>query len=245
MVDHSVTASSPRKIDRRFYLSVSLVIAVCIVVGFGPTYFFRGLSEQPPLPLVVHVHGLAFSAWIALLLAQVVLIRTGSPAIHRRLGVIGIALAVAMLVLGTAVTLVRAPLATDLEDLFYALGFADLIMFAAFFLAAITLRAKSDYHKRLMLLATVAIIDAGVNRLPFMHLLGPISSSNMPHLFVMYFLTDIPVFAGLAYDYVTRRMLHPALVWGCAILIVSQFIRVAIIETAMWQSVTAFLLRLA
>jgi len=242
MADYSATALTPRKIDRRFYISVSLAIAVCIVIGFGPTYFFRSFSDQPALPLVVHTHGLVFSAWIAFLLTQVLLIRGGRPAIHRRLGIVGIVLAVTMLILGTVVTLVRAPLATEVEDLFYALGFADLVMFAVFFSAAIIWRAKSDYHKRLMLLATVAIIDAGVNRLPFMDLLGPISSSNIPHLFVMYFLTDIPVFAGLTYDYVTRRLVHPALIWGGIVLVVSQFVRVAIIETDTWQSVTAFLL---
>jgi len=93
-----------------------------------------------------------------------------------------------------------------------------------------------------MLLATVAIIDAGVNRLPFMDLLGPLTPSNIPHLFVLYLLTDIPVLAALAYDFMTRRIVHPALLWGCVALIASQITRVAIIETGMWQSVTEFLL---
>ena len=242
MASHPESAS-PARIDRRFYLAVSFAIAACIVVGFGPTYFFRGLSDLPALPLIVHAHGLVFSAWIALLLTQVVLIRSGRPALHRRLGVVGVALALLMLILGTVVTLVRAPLATDLEDLFYALGFADLVMFASFFSAAIVMRARSDYHKRLMLLATVAIIDAGVNRLPFMQMFGGISSTNYLHLFALFFLTDIPIFAGLAYDYVARRIVHPAVLWGGIVLIVSQVIRVAIIETDMWQAVTASLLR--
>lgn len=59
------------------------------LVAFWPSYFSR-LAQQPTFH--AHTHGLAMTAWCALLLAQGWLVRRGDRARHRRLGLLAYAL---------------------------------------------------------------------------------------------------------------------------------------------------------
>jgi hypothetical protein len=75
--------------SRNFYLAMSLACAVTAFAGFAPTYFFRGLSSLPPLPIHVHFHGAAFTAWMLLLITQTALVRADRRDLHRRIGMVG------------------------------------------------------------------------------------------------------------------------------------------------------------
>ena len=54
------------------------------------------------------MHGVAFSAWMVLVLTQSLLVRAGQVQIHRRLGIAGAVLAAAMVVLGVQIARVAA-----------------------------------------------------------------------------------------------------------------------------------------
>ena len=60
--------------ERLFYCGMALLVTVAVVIGFGPSWFMRGYmtSARPlsPLSPLVIVHAVAFTAWIALFLAQ-------------------------------------------------------------------------------------------------------------------------------------------------------------------------------
>jgi len=88
--------------DRRFFTGMGIVIAAVIVAGFAPTYFFRPLTGQPPLSPLLHLHGIVFSAWVALFVAQTSLVATRRTAVHRRLGLTALALVPTMVVVGLA-----------------------------------------------------------------------------------------------------------------------------------------------
>ena len=61
--------------DRRLFRGVSIAFALLVLVGFGRTYYARSLFGAPVLPsVVVHVHGLLMTAWVALFATQVGLI---------------------------------------------------------------------------------------------------------------------------------------------------------------------------
>src|SRR5678816_853054 len=85
------------------------LILVCIAIvwagillGFGHEIVQHIQSGERPYPLIVHVHGAVFVGWLVLLTTQVLLIRGGRFAIHRRLGLAGAGLAAVMIVLGPA-----------------------------------------------------------------------------------------------------------------------------------------------
>lgn len=77
-----------------------------------------------------------------------------------------------------------------------------MVVFALLVTTALALRRNKEVHKRLMLLAYVAILAAAVARFPGVLPLG---------LLWFFGLTFLPVLAlGVTYDLVTRHRVHPA-----------------------------------
>jgi hypothetical protein len=105
----------------------------------------------------------------------------------------------------------------------------SMVAFAAFVAAAIRFRRDSQTHKRLMLLATISILDAAVARLPFEFL----RTSNWNYLPA----TDVFLLAAIVYDVASRRTVHQAYVWGGLVLVIEQALRIPVGETAAWQAI--------
>src|SRR4029453_8316346 len=92
-----------------FYRGMAWVSLLVVLIGFAPSYFLRGHLEPAhplnPLSPLVHVHGVVFSLWVLLFLAQTELIATCQVRWHRRLGLVGAFLAIAMFVIGVLTAL--------------------------------------------------------------------------------------------------------------------------------------------
>jgi hypothetical protein len=219
--------------DRLFYSGMALAAAVVVFVGFSPSYYQRP-SVQAPLPTYLHVHGFLFTTWIALFVAQTVLVASRRTSIHRRLGWAMAALAVVMVVVGTTAGIwsmqrqVEAGFAQEAQA-FLTTPLFSMVAFAAFVAAAIQLRRDSQTHKRLMLLATISILDAAVARLPFEFL----RSSSWNYLPT----TDVLLAGAILYDVATRRTVHPVYVWGGLLLVLEQALRIPVGSSAAWQSI--------
>jgi hypothetical protein len=221
-------------VERRFYLGMAFAMLATILLGFARSFFLRPLFPDLPTPpeTIFYVHGTAFTAWLVLLVAQPVLVGIGRTDLHRRLGRVGAALAVAMVALGSAGALVAARRPTGFLDVpipplqFLAVPFFDMALFATFVALAIARRRDVHSHKRLMLLASVNLLAAGIARWPFaMMAAGP----------PVYFgLSDLFIVALAAWDFRSRGRLHPATLWGGLAIIVSQPLRLVVSGTAAW-----------
>ena len=215
--------------DRIFYTGMAAAMAALVFAGFAPTYYLKGYFAAPALNSLMHAHGLVFTAWLLLFFTQTVLVASNRTDIHRKLGVAGAALAAIMLPLGVAVAIQairtnHTPPGIDPRS-FLALPFFDLALFAIFIVAGIWLRKQSQAHKRLMLLATIVMLDAAIARLPGLFALGPIAFFAIQDLFVL---------AGPLYDVATRRRVHPAYVWGGLLIVLTQPLRLFISQTTWW-----------
>jgi len=145
---------------------MAVVLFLPVLVGFGPTFFFRPWSGAKDslggsFPVHLIIHGSVLSAWFLLLIVQTTLVAAHRVDLHRRLGVIGVGLAVAVVV-ASGVTIVRmVPRATAIgapADIVAAVAVSDtaaLISFASFVAAAVR---RVTAHKRLMFLASNSII---------------------------------------------------------------------------------------
>ena len=55
-----------RNAERRFYTGMAIMMIVLVLIGFAPSFYFRGLVHYPrPNPVIspfVLFHGLVFSA---------------------------------------------------------------------------------------------------------------------------------------------------------------------------------------
>ena len=62
---------------RRFYVGLALAIAITVFAGFAPTYYLRTYYTSTPLAGLVHLHGVVFTGWVLLFLAQSTLVAAG------------------------------------------------------------------------------------------------------------------------------------------------------------------------
>jgi hypothetical protein len=236
-------AALPRRVgtryDRPFYTGMAIAAAVVVFVGFAPTYFFRASYQSTPLPMYLQVHGFFFTIWIALFIAQTSLVAARRTPVHRRLGWATAALAVVMVAVGTTAGIwsmrrqVDAGLAQQAQA-FLTTPLFSMVAFAVLVGAAIRFRRDPQMHKRLMLLATISILDAAVARLPFEYLRAS-SWNYLP-------TTDVFLAAAILYDVVSRRTVHQAYIWGGLLLVIEQALRIPIGDTAAWQAIARSIL---
>jgi len=213
---------------------MNIMLTVVMVAGFARTYFFAGLFRARLPGLLIHVHGAVFTCWFVLLLVQSALAASGRVDLHRRLGIAGIVVAGLMIPLGfmaTAEFIRRLAPSFPRIRINAIMPVAELIAFAVLAAAAFLARKKPDHHKRLILLATIALIPAATGRiefLPLFHFHGP-SVLRLVWAYTYIFLLPL-----VAYDVWSRRRLHPATAYGGAFLIGSHQIALFLCTTPLW-----------
>jgi hypothetical protein len=228
--------------ERLFYSGMALAMLATIFIGFAPSYYLRGLvGPYGPVPLlpmtpVSHLHGILFSAWTALFVMQTLLVSGGRPDIHRKLGLIGFALLPAMIVVALLAALYGAvrhagpPIIPPLQ--FLAVPLFDIPVFATLIGVALWKRREAQTHKRLMLLTMVGMMGPAIGRLPL--------PAMLPPPVVIFGIPDLFLLALVAWDFASRGRLHKATVWGGALLVGSQVLRVAVMTTPVWLAFAAW-----
>jgi hypothetical protein len=239
----SLTTENQRG-ERRFFSAMAALIVVTALAGFARTYFLRPVLpvlSPPPLALtpLIHLHGLLFTGWVLLLLVQVRLVAAKRIARHRQLGVAGAVMAGVMVVVGTLTALqgvVRgvAPFGIDPRRFMIVPLFA-ILLFALFVVLGVRARRDAQSHKRLMLLATIAILPPAIARWVLLLGLGPLV------VFAVATLLLVPL---VGWDLKTRRRLHPVTLWGGLLLIVSGPLRLALAQTDGWLVLSNWLVGL-
>lgn len=199
----------------RFFSIMSWLLAVIACYGFSHT--IPGDIAAPGFPLLLWLHAAAFASWVLLFIVQPVLIATGSLRLHRQLGWSGLALACSMIVLGTVAILMglwaeKVPPFYP-HGLFLVRGFAVLLLFGGLVVASVINRKRGEWHKRLMLYASVIVVVPGLERAMPLFLFG----ANWP--VAVDGVTDAIAFAGPAADLLRYRRIHPAYLWGLGAIV--------------------------
>lgn len=232
----TLASPAPRSSEHRFFGGLAALIAGTVVLGFARSYYLRPVLAPPPvlaqrdLTPLIHVHAALFSGWIVLLIAQARLVAVRRIDLHRRLGALGAVLAALMMVSGALTALhgvVRgvAPGGGDPRRFLVMPVFA-LLVFAALFLAALQARGRPQAHKRLMLLATIALLPPALARYVIVYLgFGP------PVVLALSVLFVVPL---VVWDLRTLARLHPATLWGGLVVVGSIPLRLAIGLTSGW-----------
>jgi len=221
-----------------FYVTMAFAILIVVFVGFSRTFYLRTyFFPERLIPLLI-LHGTIFSSWIALYVTQTMLVATKNTRIHMKLGVAGLVIAPLMLIVGTYTALVRAKGPSPLPDVnplaFLTIPLGDMLIFGILFGAAYYSRKKLDTHKRLMLLASIGLLPAGVARWPlhFIETGGPL---------VFYGLADLFIVPCLIFDIITRGKPHRATVIGGLLIVISHPLRLLIGGTHAWIAFATWL----
>ncbi|HTS08124.1 MAG TPA: hypothetical protein VMP68_21315 [Candidatus Eisenbacteria bacterium] len=221
-----------RAYDNYFFSAMALLILATVFAGFARTYFLAGVFRAPLPNVLIHIHGAAFSAWILLLITQTALVTAHRVDIHRKLGLTGFALACTMIVLGLLAatnSLSRdfaPPGSPFTAQQFYVVPIAAMLMFTVLIACAYVYRTNPASHKRLILLATFALMDAPTGRPPFAVITH---HQFLDCIFVYAFLLLL-----VAYDLWSIRKVHHATIWGGIFIFVVTMIRVPIGMTHPW-----------
>lgn len=225
-----------------FYLGLGIAGLAAVAIGFSTTYIVPMARRSFSAPTIVHIHGALSLAWVILFIAQSALVRGRRTPLHRRIGLLGLPIALGILVSGIAVALWTArrdlptlgPTATS-----SIIGtISALTIFAALVAFGIAFRHRPDWHKRLMLLATVAVLWPAFFR--FRHLLPFVPS---PEIWLALVLADLPILIAAVRDRLVYGKIHPVwAIFGTA-LVVEQTLEVIAFDSPAWRAVGAWIYR--
>jgi hypothetical protein len=132
-------------------------------------------------------------------------------------------------VLAATDSLVRHGGPPDLDPkFFYIIPLTDMLVFATLVFFAFRARSNPPTHKRLIFVATTALLIAAIARWPFavVHR-NPIRAALLSYSFLIILV---------AYDLWSTRKVYRATLWAGAFLIFVQQVRIPIGKTAAWHA---------
>ncbi len=225
-----------RSFERRFFLTIAILFPITVLIGFAPTYYLKGFFDAPPVPrLIVHVHGLVMSLWVALFGVQVYLIRSKRIKVHQRLGLISVVLGVTIIITGLLTAVAAAKYGSTASPPgipplgFLIVPFGDVLVFAVLFAAAVYYRRNAPNHKRLMLLTVLNFLPPAIARFPFglTESYGPLWFFGVPDILAIIFVVA---------DTWKNKKLNKVFLAGTIFLIASHWLRLALSSTPAWMS---------
>jgi hypothetical protein len=213
---------------------MSLVLAALVIAGFSRTVNASLFHANPPRPLLLWIHGVAFSTWIVFFIAQSALVRVRKVSVHRLLGGFGAALAVVMVVLGFTIAVIMTRFdVTVLQQKgvqsFLSIPWVDMIIFGSCIALAIYWRKKPDYHRRLIFIGSCQLMDAAIGRFDFMY-----------YHALFFPALDLLIVLGMARDWLVEGRVHKVYLYALPVMIVLQSFAVYTwrVNPAWWANIT-------
>lgn len=231
--------SLKRATDRNLFLAAAVVFPLLVLIGYFKTYYFSAFFDvQPIANALVHAHGIVMSVWVAYFVAQIALVRSKNVKLHMTLGMIGVALAALVVVVGMATAydaqLVRkaAPPGINPHE-FFILPVSDMTLFIIFFAGAIYYRKRPTEHKTLMLLTAINFLPAALFRLPlFPPELTMIGTFGLPSVLAI---------GCLIWHSVKHGKMNKVFAAGVLLLVAAIPLRLLIPQTQIWHSFVGWL----
>jgi hypothetical protein len=136
--------------------------------------------------------------------------------LHRQLGWFGLALGIAIPIVGISTAIVMTRLrvregSTDFAS-FLIVPLFDMLAFSVAFGCAFYWRKKPEFHRRLILIACCALTAAGFGRFP---------TSLVPENW-FYAGVDVLILLGVVRDLIVTKRVHPVYLYGLPLLMLGQ-----------------------
>ena len=217
-----------------FYLGFGLVGLAVVAIGFGVTYALPMARRTFSAPWFVHLHGATALGWIVLLLLQSQLVRTIRTPLHRRLGQAALPIAIAIWGSGIATAMWAARRDLPEQGTAATSSLAGTATGLTFYLllvvAAIATRRRPDWHKRLVMLASIQLLWPAFFRLR--HVLPAVPT---PEITLALLLAYTPVLVAALRDQWRYGKVHPVWLFVAPVLIIEQSLEVAVFDQGIQQ----------
>jgi len=231
-------------------VSVTLLVILLNVMSFAPSIIDTSTRRVPlPLTSVDLVHALVSVTWLLVFLAQVTLIAAGRPAVHRRLGVVGVLLSVALIVVtwfmlgegarrGFDLSGDLVPPGTSVDPGAFLAPANSLVPIGILVGTAVWYRRRPAVHKRLMMLALLTSTGA-----PIAHLVGHWPALQ-PYPVINPISSLLLLSVPAIHDRVSGPSIHPVSLWGAiGVFAWLTVFFTAIVPTSAWHDFAAWSIR--
>jgi hypothetical protein len=230
-------ATATTTFSASFYFWMVLLMAFFVFGGFGMTYWYPlAAGTFRPAPPVVHLHGLTYFSWMVLLITQATLVNVRNVALHRSLGMFGIALATAVIIMGALITILGASGASGGAAHGIYLGITAVTGFGLLFTLAIRNTRRPDVHRRLILFAMLPLLPPGIHRLYMV----PLGLTSFP-VVAMYLTLDAMALAIIIQEWRRHGTIGKYTWIGTGWIALQQVVHWAIIDTAFFAGVVQWL----
>jgi hypothetical protein len=189
--------------------------------------------------MIVHVHAIATTLWLLTATALVLLVETGNVRLHRRLGWFAAGYAALVLVIAPWSELswqalnLKTPGALPPE--FLSIAFSGVFCMAVLLPCGILLRRNSAAHRRVLILATICISDAGFSRLMSLFFHAP---TGFAGTYLFYEGGNVLLIVLMfLWDWKRKRMMKQFL-WASCLVIAVGFTATGLYFNGTWQSIS-------
>lgn len=236
---HTTATWSARE-DRGAALVWLALIWVGMLLGFGFD-LKRYFHEAPPAHWVVHIHAVVFTLWLFVLTAMITLVERDKVQVHRKLGWYVAGMVCVMTVLGplafltTQAVNLHTPAMYDPQ--FFGTSLTNGLNLFLLTAWGVLERKNPAAHRRLMILATVAIVDPGYSRIT--GLLWPVEPHSIPVWYPYTYYGNLMIMLLMfLWDWKKGRLMRQFVI-GAAWITLTQMTVSSLYFWAPWKALTA------
>ena len=204
--------------SRGFLIFHSAILAI-VLIGFGRSYYLRDWFLVRPLDIPLRIHGLFLTCWFVATVVQSYLAYSGRGSLHRKVawlaGIAALGVVISATWINTRLALeIRSP--QEPENAFIWSNYMSLAVFVALFATALFKRREAQKHRRLMLLASIAIVGPAFARFAFWPIFGYGVAGGAPFALGGLLLLMLTL---VGYDLATLKKVHSTTLRGITAII--------------------------
>lgn len=225
----------------RKYFSLYLVLGAlglaAVLIGFLKTFLIPVSGGTFHAPWIIYIHGALAFSFVVLFLVQSYLIKAENWSLHMTVGLLGLLAAA-----GAGVTIPFAGAYQVERDLAQGFGdtaisailgaFTSAAMFLGLVAAGYRFRARTDVHKRLMLLALIVLLWPAWFR--FRHYFPSVPN---PEIWFAVVLADSLIVIAWIWDKLSNGKIHPTLFYVGLFVMLEQTFEVIAFDSPAWRMI--------
>ncbi len=223
-----------------YFFAASLIALAVVLTGFFKTFIIPLYQGTFEAPLVIYLHGGFLFLWSLVFVTQTLLIRKRFK-LHRLLGFSSLILVacVALSTMAAGVYVMKRDLAAGLGEIAVSslIGtFTTPLVFASLVAAGIYYRRKPEIHKRLMLLAMIAILWPAFFR--FRHYFPGVPN---PEVIFGLIIPDSMILLAVLWEKLTVKRVHAVYFTAGTALLAENVAEVWFFDSPGWRVVAHWL----
>lgn len=227
----------------KFFLIMSVMFLAFVLVGFTRSLYLSSYFEFPDLPFHLILHGIVLTMWFSLAALQPFLIATNKTQTHKKLGLAGYSMIVAVVAVSLLTLVVRDIPTIDEFPGRSGGNIYSLFAFSFCALLGLRFRTKPAMHKRLMILASMPILAPATDRIIRIPALNDVFGKILfwfpapPEVAFATLSFLCMLIAVVTFDLTTEKRVHAGTIWGLSILfIVAPAVTAIFMMTGAWAA---------